>query len=111
MRDEITGRVYVAGKPFDIVAVMKYFGPTLTNLKYWREEIKGRLNSGIFFCNSIQNILTTVCFLRIRRQLWSLRLREEHRLRALEVESGGARLQNDFNKRFTIFGLHRILLW
>jgi len=68
MREEITGRVYIVSKPFDIVAVMKYFGPTVTNQKYWRQEIRGRLNSGISFGNSIQNILATVCCLRIRRR-------------------------------------------
>jgi hypothetical protein len=71
---------------------------TVTNPNLIQEEIKRRLNSGIAFYHSVQNLMSSaVKYLKIRIiktiilpvvlywcETWSLTLREEHRLRVFE---------------------------
>jgi hypothetical protein len=73
---------------------------TLANQNLIQEEIKMRLNSGNACCHSVLNLMSScLLFKSIRviiyktiivpvvlygHETWSLRLREEHRLRVLE---------------------------
>jgi hypothetical protein len=90
------------------VAQFKYFGMTVTNQNLIQEEIKRRLNSGNACYYLVQNLLPS-CLLsknikiRIYKtiilpvvlyggEIWSLTLREEHRLRVLRRIFGPKRV-------------------
>jgi hypothetical protein len=94
-QDEVTDN-----NSFDMVEEFKYLGTTLTNQNSIQEEIKSRLKSGNACYHSVQNLLSSSLLsknlkIKIYRnsvlsvvsygcETWSLKLREEHRLRVLE---------------------------
>jgi hypothetical protein len=85
---------------FERVQEFKYLGTTLTDQNYIKEEIKSRLKLGNACCHSVQNILSSsllsknlkikiyrtiiLCAVLYGCEIWSLTLREEHRLRVFE---------------------------
>jgi hypothetical protein len=81
--------VKIGNRSFENVSQFKYSGTTVTNRNLIQEEIKRRLNSGGACYHSVQNLLSsTLLPENIKRETWSLILREEHRLRVLENRRG-----------------------
>jgi hypothetical protein len=92
--------IKIANRSFENVSQFKYLGTTITNQNLIQEEIKRRLNSDIACYHSVQNLLSSRLLLkkikmRIYKtiilpvvlygcEIWSLTLREEHRLRVFE---------------------------
>jgi hypothetical protein len=82
------------------VAQFRYLGTTVTNQNLIQDEIKWRLNSGNACYHSVQKLLSSRLLsrnikIRIYKtvilpvvpygcEIWSLTLREEHRLRVFE---------------------------
>ena len=82
------------------VEEFRYLGMTLTDQNSIQEEIKNRLKLGHACCHSVQNLLSSSLLsknlkIKIYRtiilpvvlygcEIWSLTLREEHRLRVFE---------------------------
>jgi hypothetical protein len=82
------------------VSQFKYLGTTVTNQNLIQEEIKRRLNSGNAYYHLVQNLLPSSLLLknfkiRIHKtivfpvvmygcEIWSLTLREEHKVRVFE---------------------------
>jgi len=85
------------------VEEFKYLGSNLTDLNSIEEQIKSRLNSGNVCCHSVQNLLSSSLLskhlkINVHRtlilpvvlcgcEIWSLKLREERRLRLFENEA------------------------
>ena len=85
---------------FESLEEFKYLGTTLTNQNTIQEEIKISFKSGNACCYSVQNLLSSILLskklkFKICRtiilpvvlygcEIWSLTLREEHRLRVFE---------------------------
>jgi hypothetical protein len=85
---------------FEDVVQFRYLGTTITDQKLIEEEIKRRLNSGNACYHSVQNLLSSRLLpknikIRIYKtiimpvvlygcEIWSLTLREEHRLKVFE---------------------------
>jgi hypothetical protein len=92
--------INIANRSFKNMLQFKYFGTTVTNENLIQEEIKRRMNSGNVCYHSVQNLLSSRLLsknLKIRIcktiilpvvlyecEIWSLTLREEHRLRMFE---------------------------
>jgi hypothetical protein len=90
----------IGNSSFERVEEFKYLGTTLTSDNCIQEEIKGRLKSGTACYHSVQSLLSSSLLsknlkIEIYRTIilsvvlygcetWSLRLREDRRLRALE---------------------------
>jgi hypothetical protein len=102
-RDQIAGRshnIKIDNSSFERMEEFKYFGTTLTHQNSIQEEIKSRLKSGNACYYSVQNLLSSSLLsknLRIKiyrtiilpvvlygYETWSLKLREESRLRLFE---------------------------
>jgi hypothetical protein len=90
----------IANTFFENVVHLKYLGTTVMSESLIEEEIKGRLNSGNACYHAVQNLLSS-CLLSknvktgiyktiilpvvmYRCETWSLKMREEHRLRVFE---------------------------
>jgi hypothetical protein len=94
--------IRIANESFENVETIKNLGTTLTNQTDIHDEIKSRLNSGNACYYSVQNLLSsrlisktlqikmykTVILLVVLYgcEIWSLTLREEHRLRVFEED-------------------------
>jgi hypothetical protein len=80
----------MANRRFENVAQFRYLGKIITNQNLIKEEIKKRLNSGNACYHSVQNLLSSRLLhknikIRIYKTIiWSLILREKHRLRVFE---------------------------
>jgi hypothetical protein len=93
--------IKIANRSFENVSQFKYLGTTVTNQCLIQEQIKSRFNSGKACYHFLQNFLSC-CLLsksvKIRMyktiflslvlygcEIWSLTLREEHRLGCLRA--------------------------
>jgi hypothetical protein len=92
--------IKIANRRFEDVAKFKYLGKTLTDQKCMHEEFTSRLNSESVCYHSVQSLPTSrllsrnvkvkihkiiiLPFVLHGSETWSLRLREEHRLRVFE---------------------------
>ena len=102
-RDQTAGRIHsvkIDNSTFERVEEFKYLGTTLTNQNSILGEIKSRLKSGNACYHSVQNLLSSRFLsknLKIKiyrtiilpvvlygREIWSLTLREERKLRVFE---------------------------
>jgi hypothetical protein len=102
-RDHNAGQSHstkIDNSPFERVKEFKYLGTTLTNKNYIQEDIKSKLKSGNACYYSVQNLLSSSMIsknlkIKIYRNIilpvalygcetWSLKLREECRLRVFE---------------------------
>jgi len=102
-RDQNDGRIHsvrIDNSTFERVEKFKYLRTTLTNQNSIAEEIKSRLESGNVCYHSVQNLLSSRLVsknlkIKINRTIilpvvwygcetWSLKLREERKLRVLE---------------------------
>jgi hypothetical protein len=93
-------RIKIAESSFELVAKFKYLGPPLTDQNCMHEEIKSRLNSWNACYHSVQSLLSSRLVSRNFKvktyktiilsvvlygcEKWSLKLREEYRLRVFE---------------------------
>jgi hypothetical protein len=102
-RDQNAGQnhnIKIHNKLFERVEQFKYLGTTLTNRNSIQEEIKSRLKSGNASYHSVLDLLSSSFLskntnIKIHRTIifpvvlygcetWSLKLKEEHRLRVFE---------------------------
>jgi hypothetical protein len=102
-RHQNAGKIHnvkIANRPVENVSKFRYLGTTVTNHSLIQEEIKRRLSSGNACYHSVQNLLSSRLLsknvkIRIYKtiilpvvlygyEIWSLTLREEHRLRVFE---------------------------
>jgi hypothetical protein len=97
---ERSNNINIENNSFESVAELKYSGTTLTNQNYIQEEVKSRMKSGNIYYHSAQKLLpsSSLCKnikITIHRTIilpvvlygcetWSLKLREEGRLRVSE---------------------------
>jgi hypothetical protein len=92
--------IKIGNRSFESVAKFKYLGTKLTDQNSVHEKIKSRLNSGNAYYHSVQSLLSSRLLSRNVKvkiyktiippvvlygyEIWSLMLREEHRLRVFE---------------------------
>jgi hypothetical protein len=92
--------IKIANRSFEDAAKFRYFGTTPTDQNCVHDEVKSRLNSGNACYHSVQSLLSSRLLSRnvkvktykttvlpvvlYGREIWSLSLREEHRLRDFE---------------------------
>jgi hypothetical protein len=92
--------IKIANRAFENVSQFKYLGTTATNQNLTKEEIKRRMNFGNACYHTVQNLLYSRLLsknikIRIYKtinllvvlygcEIWSLTLKEEHRLRVFE---------------------------
>ncbi|KAJ4450881.1 hypothetical protein ANN_02314 [Periplaneta americana] len=98
------GNIKIGDLSFEEVEKFKYLGATVTNINDTREEIKRRINMGNACYYSVEKLLSSSLLsknLKVRIyktvilpvllygcETWTLTLREEHRLRVFENNSG-----------------------
>jgi len=56
----------IDNRSFEMVEEFKYFGKTLTNQNSIQEEIKSRLKSGNDYYHSVQNVLSSGLYPKIK---------------------------------------------